>query len=81
MLEPGAVRRSIDNPAKALPHFAEMFWVQEFLACCSVSVPEMERVWGEKKGQPASQAKESLQEIPGQFAHRETQCAERWKQI
>jgi hypothetical protein len=38
-LEPGAVRRSIADPIKAFEHLAEVFSVQEFLACCTPSVP------------------------------------------
>jgi hypothetical protein len=65
ILEPGAVRRSIENPIKAFEHLVELFSVQEFLACCTPSVPDLERAWGKKKGQPASQAKESLKRVLG----------------
>ena len=54
------MRRSIDDPLKALERLAELFSVQEFLAFCSVSIPDLEREWGKKKGQPTSQAKESI---------------------
>jgi hypothetical protein len=64
-LEPGAVRRSIDEPAKALERLSELFSVQEFLSCCSVSVPELEKAWAKKKGQPAGQAKESFKRLLG----------------
>jgi CRISPR/Cas system-associated exonuclease Cas4 (RecB family) len=64
-LEPGDVRRSIDDPVKAIAHFAELFSVQEFLACCTVSVPELERAWSRKKGITASQAKESFRKFLG----------------
>jgi len=63
VLEPGAVRRSIDDPLKALERLAELFSVQEFLAFCSVSIPDLEREWGKKKGQPTSQAKESFKRL------------------
>ena len=52
-LVPGDVRRSIEDPAGAHAHIAELFSLQEFLACCSLSVPELERAWVKKKGQPA----------------------------
>ena len=64
-LVPGDLRRSIDDPAGAHAHMAELFSVQEFLACCSVSIPELERAWVKKKGQPAGQAKESFKKFLG----------------
>ncbi len=42
---PGKLMRSIDDPVKAFQHMAELFSVREFSACCSVSVPGLERVW------------------------------------
>ena len=51
--------------SKVHAQFAEVFSVQEFLACCTVSVPELERVWGRKKGVAASQAKESFKKFLG----------------
>jgi len=64
-LVPGDVRRSIDDPVKAFEHMVELFSVQEFLACCSVSVPELERAWSSKKGVPATQTKESFKRFLG----------------
>jgi CRISPR/Cas system-associated exonuclease Cas4 (RecB family) len=64
-LEPGAVRRSIDDPFKALEQLSELFSIQEFLACCSVSVPELDRSWSRKKDLPANRAKESLKKLLG----------------
>jgi hypothetical protein len=43
ILEPGAVRRSIDDPVAALERLIETFSVSEFIACCSPSVPDLER--------------------------------------
>jgi CRISPR/Cas system-associated exonuclease Cas4 (RecB family) len=65
ILEPGAVRRSIDDPIKAFEQLVELFSVQEFLACCTVSVPELERAWSRKKGITAPQAKESFKKFLG----------------
>ena len=62
---PGDMRRSIEDPAKAHAHMAESFSVQEFLACCSVSVPELERAWVKKKGVPAGQAKKQFKRFMG----------------
>jgi hypothetical protein len=66
-LEPGVVRRSIENPVKAFEHLVELFSVQEFLACCTPSVPDLERAWGKKKGITASQAKESFKRFLGEL--------------
>ena len=65
ILEPGAVRRSIEDPIKAFEQLVELFSVQEFLSCCSVSVPELERSLARKKGVPASQTKELFKKFLG----------------
>ena len=64
-LAPGDVRRSIEDPIKAFEHLVELFSVQEFLACCSVSVPELERAWSRKKGITAPQARASFKSFLG----------------
>jgi len=64
-LVPGNVMRSIEDPIKAFEHVVELFSVREFLACCSVSVPVLERSWARKKGIPASQTKESFKKFLG----------------
>jgi hypothetical protein len=64
-LVPGNVMRSIEDPIKAFEHLVELFSLQEFLACCSVSVPELERSWACKKGVPAIQTKESFKRFLG----------------
>jgi CRISPR/Cas system-associated exonuclease Cas4 (RecB family) len=64
-LVPGNVVRSIDDTVKVHTQLAELFSVQEFLACCTVSVPELERAWSRKKGITASQAKESFKKFLG----------------
>jgi hypothetical protein len=65
LLEPGAVRRSIEDPIKAFEQLVELFSVQEFLSCCSVSVPELERSLARKKGVPATQTKELFKRVLG----------------
>jgi hypothetical protein len=65
ILEPGAVRRSIDDPVAAFERLIVTFSVSEFLACCTPSVSDLERSWAKKTGQPASQAKESLKRLLG----------------
>ena len=67
LLEPGAVRRSIYDPVAALERLIETFSVSEFLACCTPSVPDLERAWAKKKGVPASQATESLKRLLGEL--------------
>jgi hypothetical protein len=64
-LVPGNIMRSIDDPVKVHAQVGELFSVQEFLACCSVSVPELERSWARKKGVPAAQTKESFKRFLG----------------
>jgi len=64
-LVPGNVMRSIEDPIKALEQMVELFSVQEFLACWSVSVPELERAWSRKKGVPATHTKESFKRFLG----------------
>jgi CRISPR/Cas system-associated exonuclease Cas4 (RecB family) len=65
-LVPGDLRRSIDDPVKAQAQMSELFSVQEFLACSTPSVVELERAWAQKKGiAAASQAKESFKKFLG----------------
>ena len=70
MLEPGGAPLD-DDPAKALAHFAEMLSVQEFLACCTVSVPELECAWSRKERDNGVSGEGVIQENPGQSARRE----------
>jgi hypothetical protein len=65
ILEPGAVRRSIEDPVAAFERLIETFSVSEFLGCCTPSVTDLERVWGKKAGQPAVKAKESTKRLLG----------------
>jgi hypothetical protein len=65
ILEPGAVRRSIADPIKAFEQLVELFSVQEFLACSTPSVSDLERAWSRKTGQPAARAKESFKRSLG----------------
>jgi CRISPR/Cas system-associated exonuclease Cas4 (RecB family) len=65
LLEPGAVRRSIEDPLKAFEQLVELFSVQEFLSCCSVSVPELERSLARKKGAPTTQTQELFKRFLG----------------
>ena len=65
ILEPGAVRHSIEDPIKTFEQLVELFSVQEFLSCCSVSVPELERSLARKKGVPTTQTKELFKRFLG----------------
>ena len=56
-LIPGDVRRSVADPVQALERVIETFSVSEFLGCCSVSVPELEKAWAKKKGLPVAKVK------------------------
>jgi hypothetical protein len=55
----------VTTPFAAQERLAGLFSMQEFLHCCSVSVPELERAWAKKKGLPAGQAKESFKRSSG----------------
>ena len=48
MLEPGDVRRSIEDVAALRERMADLFSVEELLSCCSPSVPALERLWARK---------------------------------
>jgi hypothetical protein len=65
ILEPGDMRRAIANPLAAVERMAGSLSAQEFLRCCSVSVPELERAWAKKKGLPVTQAKEPFKRFLG----------------
>jgi hypothetical protein len=66
-LVPGDMRRSIEDCPKVYAQLAELFSLEEFLDCCSVSVPELERSWARKKGLPANQTKELFKKFLGPF--------------
>jgi hypothetical protein len=61
-LVPGEVRRSIEETHALHKHMASLFSLQEFLGCCSPSVPILERAC--KKEQHLDHAnKRAVQEI------------------
>jgi hypothetical protein len=64
-LEPGAVRRSIDDPVAALERLIETFSVSEFVACCTPSLPDLEWAWATKNKLAANQARDSLKRLLG----------------
>jgi hypothetical protein len=65
ILEPGAVRRSIEDPVKVYSRLSELFSVEEFIACSTPSVPDLDRAFGKKTGQPAAKSKESFKRFLG----------------
>jgi hypothetical protein len=65
MLQPGDVRRSIENTVALHKHVADLFSIEELLSCCSPSVPALERTWVQKNGIPTSRAKEGFKQFPG----------------
>jgi hypothetical protein len=65
VLEPGDVRRSIEDPHALPKHMASLFSLQEFLGFCSPSVPLLERAWAEKSGIPINGAKEAFKKFLG----------------
>jgi hypothetical protein len=65
MLEPGDVRRSIEDAIALCQRMAGQLSVEELLSCCSPSVPALERIWAKKNGIPVAQAKERFRQFLG----------------
>jgi hypothetical protein len=65
MLQPGDVRRSIEDTVALYERMADSFSVKELLSCCSRSVPALERMRAKKKGVPASGAKAGFKQFLG----------------
>jgi hypothetical protein len=65
MLQPGDVRRSIEDTIALYERMADSFSVEELLSCCSPSVPALERMWAQKNGLPGSHAKEGFKKFLG----------------
>jgi CRISPR/Cas system-associated exonuclease Cas4 (RecB family) len=65
MLEPGDVRRSIEDAIALHERTADQLSIEELLSCCSPSAPALERMWAKKSGVPAAQAKEGFKKFLG----------------
>jgi hypothetical protein len=65
MLEPGDLRRSIEDAIALYQRTAGQLSVEELLSCCSPSVPALERIWAKKNGVPASGAKAGFKQFLG----------------
>jgi CRISPR/Cas system-associated exonuclease Cas4 (RecB family) len=65
MLEPGDLRRSIEDAIALYQRTAGQLSVEELLSCCSPSVPALERMWAKKNGVPVNQAKERFKQFLG----------------
>jgi hypothetical protein len=65
MLEPGDVRRSIEDMVALHQHTTDLFSVEELLSCCSPSVPALERMWAKKNGVSANKAREPFKKFLG----------------
>jgi Protein of unknown function (DUF2800) len=65
MLQPGDVRRSIEDALALHERTSDQFSLEELLSCCSPSVPALERIWAKKNGVPANQAKEGFKQFLG----------------
>jgi hypothetical protein len=62
-LVPGDVRRSIEDTHELHKHMASLFSLQEFLGCCSPSVPILGRAWAKMSGHLDHESKRTVQEI------------------
>jgi hypothetical protein len=65
MLQPGDVRRSIEDTVALYERVADFFSVRELLSCCSPSVPALERMWAQKKGILVNGAKAGFKQFLG----------------
>jgi CRISPR/Cas system-associated exonuclease Cas4 (RecB family) len=64
-LEPGDVRRSIEDVAGTRKKIESLLSLNEFLSTCSVSVPQLEKAWARKSGIPVTQAREPFKKFLG----------------
>jgi hypothetical protein len=64
-LEPGYVRRSITDASAAQQKVESLLALEEFLATCSVSVPQREKAWAKKSGIPVAHAREPFKRFVG----------------
>jgi len=58
MLQPGDVRRSIEDTVTLHKHLSDLFSMEELLSCCSPSVPALERMWARKKELPVTEPRQ-----------------------
>jgi hypothetical protein len=65
MLEPGDVRRSIEDTVVLYRRMTDSLSVEELLSCCSPSVPTLERMWARKKGVPVNGARAGFKQFLG----------------
>jgi CRISPR/Cas system-associated exonuclease Cas4 (RecB family) len=65
ILEPGDVRRSIEDTLALHERTTDQFSLEELLSCCSPSAPALERLWAKKNGVPAGRAKEGFKKFLG----------------
>ena len=64
-LEPGYTRREIADTAALHHHAAGLFSTEEFLSTCSVSVPQLEKLWAGKAGVPVAKSREPFRKFLG----------------
>jgi CRISPR/Cas system-associated exonuclease Cas4 (RecB family) len=65
VLEPGYTRREIADTAALHQHAAGLFSTEEFLSVCSVSVPQLEKLWAGKADMPTSKSREPFRKFLG----------------
>jgi hypothetical protein len=65
LLEPGDVRRSIEDTLALHERTTDQFSLKELLSCCSPSVPALERMWAKKNGVAAGRAKDGFKKFLG----------------
>jgi hypothetical protein len=65
MLQPGDVRRSIEDTVVLYRRMTDSFSVEELLSCCSPSVPALERMRAKKNGVPINGTKAGFKQFLG----------------
>jgi Protein of unknown function (DUF2800) len=59
-LQPGAIRRSITDPLEAYRRVSDTLSPEQFTACVTVKIGELERLWARSSGESLSAARANL---------------------
>jgi hypothetical protein len=60
-LQPGAIRRSVMDPMEAYRRVSDTLSPEQFTACVTVKIGELERLWASTAGESFSVARASLE--------------------
>ena len=59
------MRREIADMVALRRHTVDLFSTEEFLSACSVSVPQLEKLWAGKTSVPATKSREPFRKFLG----------------